>query len=92
LEARLKNPKLSEDQQTALSKQLITVIRSEIAYSQVENKALSQVHSVIDSDSEFRKKLRKLMKEVNMMVEQLNRSSCDRRAYEDQVVRTNYGD
>jgi hypothetical protein len=84
LEACLKNPKLSENQQTALSKQLIIVIRSEIAYSQVENMVLSQVHSVIDSDSEFRKKLRKLMKEVDMMVEDGNElSDAEKKSIQD---------
>jgi hypothetical protein len=67
LEARLKNPKLSEDQQTALSKQLITVIRSEYAYSKVEKMVLSQAYSIIDPDSDVNKKLKELMAELNMI-------------------------
>lgn len=72
LEARLKNPKLSEDQQNALSKQIITVIRSEIAYSQVEKMVLSHVRSIMDPDSEFSKNLRELVKEINAAVEDGN--------------------
>jgi Mg2+ and Co2+ transporter CorA len=72
LEARLKNPKLSEDQQNALSKQIITVVRSEIAYSQVEKMVLSHVRSIMDPDSEFSKNLRELVKEINTAVEDGN--------------------
>jgi transposase len=53
----------------------------------------AQYLSELDKEQTWSKSVEKLLQEaIHERNQKLDRSSCDRRAYEDQVVRTNYGD